>query len=171
MPTPVPIPRKASLRGVSYRRIALDDLAFLRRVYRSTRDEELKAIGWSEAQIETFIDMQFDAQHTHYQTHYAQAAWLIIEKEGAPCGRLYLDCWANEDRIVDIALLPQQRGQGIGSAILADLLHDAEARGQAVTIHVENNSPALRLYERLGFKSAGQDGVYRLLTWNKSNHL
>jgi ribosomal protein S18 acetylase RimI-like enzyme len=65
-------------------------------------------------------------------------------------------------RIVDIALLPEQRGKGIGTALLRDLLAEADGTGKRVTIHVERLNPALRLYERLGFRVA-EEGVYLFL--------
>ena len=68
-----------------------------------------------------------------------------------------------EIRIVDIALLPEHRGGGVGTALLRDLLAEADAAGKRVTIHVERFNPALRLYERLGFSVAEDKGVYLLL--------
>ena len=64
---------------------------------------------------------------------------------------------------MDIALLPEHRGNGVGSSLLRDLLAEADADGKRVTIHVERLNPALRLYERLGFSVAEDKGVYLLL--------
>jgi ribosomal protein S18 acetylase RimI-like enzyme len=69
----------------------------------------------------------------------------------------------SEIRIVDIALLPDYRGNGIGTALLRDLFSEADAAGKTVTIHVERFNPALRLYERLGFSVAEDKGVYLFL--------
>jgi ribosomal protein S18 acetylase RimI-like enzyme len=69
----------------------------------------------------------------------------------------------SEIRIVDIALLPDYRGNGIGTALLRDLFSEADAAGKTVTIHVERFNPALRLYERLGFALAEDKGVYLFL--------
>ena len=59
---------------------------------------------------------------------------------------------------MDIALLPEYRGRGIGTALLEELLVEADATGRRVTIHVERFNPARRLYERLGFVEAGDPG-------------
>jgi ribosomal protein S18 acetylase RimI-like enzyme len=158
---------RAGAAGLTLRPMTDADLPFLARLYASTRMEELAVVAdWSEAQKATFLQMQFDAQHAHYQQHYAGADFLVIEQAGEAIGRLYLARWAREHRIVDIALLPEQRGQGLGSALLQDLLDEAAAAGKAVTIHVEKFNPALRLYRRLGFAAVEDKGVYDLMRWS-----
>ena len=139
------------------------DLPFLVALYRSTREAELSVTPWSEAEKQVFIDMQFRAQHAHYRQHYPEALWMIIEARGKAVGRLYLSRWPREHRIVDIALVPAARGQGFGSAILADLVADAAAEGKPVSIHVEKTNPAMSLYRRLGFLPVEDKGVYELL--------
>jgi ribosomal protein S18 acetylase RimI-like enzyme len=84
----------------------------------------------------------------------------VIERNGQPIGRLYLDRRDDELRIVDIALLTEHRGGGIGNAILTDLIDEASGSGIPVRIHVERNNPALGLYRRLGFREIGDEGVY-----------
>jgi ribosomal protein S18 acetylase RimI-like enzyme len=107
--------------------------------------------------------MQFDAQDAWWREHYAQASFDVILVDGEPAGRLYVLRGESEIRIVDIALLPEQRGNGVGSSLLRDLLAEADAAGKSVTIHVERMNPALRLYERLGFAVAEDKGVYLFL--------
>lgn len=152
--------------GVVFRPMNPSDMAFLVTLYRSTREEEMATVPWNDEQKQSFISMQFEAQHTHYQKHYPDALWLIIEMDGQPCGRLYLEHWDNEIRIIDIALLPNTRGTGIGTAILRDLQDEARAAGKAIGIHVEKENPAMSLYHRLGFKAVEDKGVYDLMSWN-----
>lgn len=149
--------------AIELRPIAEADLAFLERVYASTREEELALTAWSDAQKRDFVAMQFAAQHRYYQEHYTRAAFCVVTRGGQPIGRLYLDCGANELRLVDIALLSESRGQGIGTAILGAVLREAERRGLPVRIHVEMFNPALRLYQRLGFRPVDTTGVYYLM--------
>jgi ribosomal protein S18 acetylase RimI-like enzyme len=145
---------------VTLRPIAADDMELLYRVYASTREEELAQVEWAEAQKEAFLRMQFDAQHQYYQENYPGARFQVILLGGEPAGRLYLDRRATEIRIVDIALLPEYRNRGLGSALLHDILAEGERAGLPVTIHVECFNPALRLYERLGFRKLEDRGVY-----------
>lgn len=145
---------------ITFKKIEETDLPFLRQVYKSTREDELKLVDWPETQKEQFIDQQFSAQHDYYQQVYNEATFEIILWKNQPAGRLYL--WESERqiRIVDIALLPQFRNKGIGSLILNQLIEKSEATSKIVSIHVECYNPALSLYNRLGFEQKDHTGVY-----------
>ncbi len=118
---------------------------------------------WDDAEKDAFLRMQFDAQDTWWRENYADTTYDVVEVDGEPAGRLYVHRGEREIRIVDIALLPEHRGSGIGTSLLHDLLAEADALGKSVTIHVERLNPALRLYERLGFALAEDKGVYLFL--------
>ena len=148
---------------IALRPVTDADLPLLERIYASTRTEELAQTGWDEAQKTAFLRFQFQAQHQHYATHYADAEFFVIERAGIPAGRLYLHWRPQELRIVDIALLPSQRGAGTGGALLRALLDLSQAHGRRVSIHVERSNPAQTLYHRLGFRKAGEHGIYDLM--------
>jgi GNAT superfamily N-acetyltransferase len=149
--------------GACLRPARPEDLPFLAEVYASTRSEELALTNWTDEQKTAFCQMQFEAQHRHYQQYYSGACFDVIEWEGRPVGRLYVARWEKEIRIVDIALLPQSRGKGIGSQFLLELQEEARAAGKTLSIHVEKFNPALRLYQRLGFKPVEDKGVCLLM--------
>jgi ribosomal protein S18 acetylase RimI-like enzyme len=132
-------------------------------VYASTRAEELAVVDWDDAQKETFLRAQFDAQDAWYREAYAQANFDVILADGEPAGRLYVHRGPTEIRIVDIALVPEHRGGGIGTSLVEELAAEADAAGKSLTIHVERMNPALRLYARLGFSVAEDKGVYLFL--------
>jgi ribosomal protein S18 acetylase RimI-like enzyme len=140
------------------------DRAFLAQVYATTRADELAILPWTEEQKAAFLAHQFEAQDAHYRTHYGDATFDVIEVAGEPAGRLYVHRGPREIRIVDIALTPPFRGRGLGTGVLRELIAEAEAGGRKLSIHVEMHNPARRLYERLGFRPAGDgDGVYLLM--------
>ena len=149
--------------AVTLRPIKDDDLDFLRKVYASTRLDELRQTSWSQQQINDFLAMQFEAQHQFYKEQFAEASFDIVEYDGKDAGRLYLDCREDEIRIVDIALLPEFRGRGLGTRLLNHVIRDAQQNQLSVRIHVEKNNPALTLYQRLGFKEIGDRGIYWLM--------
>jgi len=138
-------------------------MPMLEQIYASTRAEELAPTGWDDKQKADFLKFQFTAQHDHYQAHYPEAAWLLITLGATPVGRLYIEYWTRELRIIDIALLPRYRGRGWGAAILQDLMDDAAQAQRAVSIHVEKTNPAQRLYKALGFVKLEDKGVYDLM--------
>ena len=142
-----------------------EDEQFLRAVYAGTRAEELARVPWSDEQKRAFTEMQFAAQDAHYRRHYPGAQYSIIEVQGIPAGRLYVDRWKKEIRIIDIALLPEHRRAGIGTKLLRELQDEARMAGKALTIHVEKFNPALSLYQRLGFRQIEDKGVYLFLEW------
>lgn len=149
--------------GVTLRPATDADLPFLSRLYASTREEELAGVDWPQEQKDAFARQQFEAQHAWYREQYAGASFDVVEVDGEPAGRLYVDRWPREVRIVDISLLPQHRGRGVGSALLAALFAEADAAAKPVSVHVERFNPALRLYGRLGFAFREDKGVYLLL--------
>jgi ribosomal protein S18 acetylase RimI-like enzyme len=140
------------------------DRALLFEVYASTRTEELAVVPWAEPTKQAFLEQQFEAQDVHYRRHYPDASFEVIEVDGEPAGRLYVDRWDEEIRIIDIALLPGFRGRGIGAALLQELIDEAAGAGKRVSIHVERENRARTLYERLGFTVVADDGgVYVLM--------
>ena len=144
-------------------RVARDE-AFLRALYAAVRTPELAQVDWSSEQKLTFLSSQFDAQTKHYDDAYHAADFAIVERDGEAIGRLYVYDQAPDDvRIVDIALVPEACGQGIGGKLLHDVIAKASAAGKSVSIHVEQFNPALRLYRRLGFEQVGEFGVYYLM--------
>ncbi len=148
---------------ITTRPITDADLPLLERIYASTRTEELAIVPWTDAQKSEFLAMQFRAQHTDYQSRYPDASFRIIEMDGEPAGRLYVHHRVEEIRIIDISLLPEHRGHGIGSFLLESLIRESATCGTPLTIHVERQNPALHLYQRLGFTPIGETGVYLLM--------
>jgi len=154
-------------RGFALRPETEADVPFLRRLYISTRWEEMALVAdWTEAQKIAFLESQFAAQRSYYLVHYANAAFDVLEAQGVAAGRLYLDRQADTLLIVDIALLPQWCGRGIGTALLEAMFAEARLTGRGVTISVEKFNPAQRLYRRLGFREYAEDDVYWFMHWS-----
>ena len=138
----------------------------MRVLYGSTRQAELAVTDWSDAQKDAFLDHQFGAQTAHYRLHRPAAQWQIIVVAGADAGRLVLDQCSGDHRIVDITLHPDFRGRGIGTEVLRTLQSAAADAGCVLSIHVEHQNRARRLYERLGFHPVpGDSEVYQLMEW------
>jgi ribosomal protein S18 acetylase RimI-like enzyme len=154
---------------ISLRPITPEDKPFLCRLYASTREVELAVLPWSDSEKDAFLTMQFNAQHTYYQEQFNKADFLLVLFEHEPVGRIYIDRRQDEIRLVDIALLTQQRRKGIGSYLLNEVLAEGAAKNLPVRIHVEHNNPALILYSKLGFKHIDDTGVYFLMEWSPTN--
>jgi len=149
---------------ITLRQAGPEDRDFLCRVYAGTRERELAMLNWGEAEKQAFVQMQFDAQDRFYHEEFSGAEFSVIQCEGRPVGRLYVLQATHEIRIIDIALLADDRKRGIGTYLLDQILKKADSLGLLVTIHVERLNPALCLYRRLGFRDRDSgDGVYLLL--------
>ena len=100
---------------ITLRPIKPDDVSFLCYVYASTREDELAELPWSDSEKATFLKMQFEAQHTHYQEHFKQANFDLILLDGEPIGRLYLGRRKDEFRVIEHIAgerLPAGPGEG-----------------------------------------------------------
>lgn len=146
---------------------AADD-GFLRRVHASTRADELAPVPWPDEAKAAFLDQQFDAQATHYRAQYPGLEELVVVDGAEDVGRLSLHRGADELRVLDIALLPPFRRRGTGTAVLTGVLAEAAAAGVVVVLHVGSDSPARRLYARLGFVEVEQGPVHNRLEWRSA---
>ena len=144
------------------RTVNADDVAFLQEVYASTRADELTQLPWNEAQRSAFIRMQFTAQRQHYLKHYPNARQDLVLVDEQPIGRLYVNR-GSRIHVIDFTILPEHRGQGIGTSIMKSLIEEAEEARKSMSIYVESFNPSRRLFERLGFVEIESDGINLLL--------
>ncbi len=159
-------------RHINLRLFSEADIGFLKKVYFSTREEELKqVVDWTLEMKNIFLTQQFNAQHDYYQKNYVGASFWVVEYQKKEIGRLYYDEISTDGiRIIDIAILPEYQKKGIGTEILNGIFERAKAIEKPVTIHVESFNPAMNLYIRLGFQKISEtNGVYHLLQWNYKN--
>lgn len=152
--------------NVTLRPVESSDHEFLVAVYWSTRADELALVPWTTEQQELFVRAQFAAQQDHYGKHYPDGRHDIIMFDGRAVGRLYVARLDHEIRIVDITVLPAERNAGIGSYLIQQLLDEARHTAKVTRIYVETFNPSLRLFERLGFAPAEQNGFHLLMQWN-----
>lgn len=155
----------ATTDQVALRPVTDDDRDFLVGVYAAARAEELNQVVWAAGQRKAFVRMQFDAQDRQYRQLNPAGTFDVIEAGGRPAGRLYVDRRPGDIRIVDISLLPEFRGAGVGGQLIAQLMDEAAASGRKVSIHVEIHNRAAELYARLGFAVVAEHGVYRRMEW------
>jgi ribosomal protein S18 acetylase RimI-like enzyme len=167
----VPAPEASQLTPeVSVPAITLDpvlaaDEPFLYQTFASTRAEEMALTGWNAEQQETFLRMQYEAQRRSYLMQLPDAQYWVIRCDGSGVGRLIIDRTAEEIHVVDIALLPEFRKRGIGSALMEAIIKEASQAGKTVRLHVERFNPALRWYERLGFGVVNSGPIYLEMVW------
>ena len=160
--------------GVALRPATAADRPFLARLFRSVRWDELAPTGWPDQAKIDFLASQFDLQQRHYRLAFPEADFDVIEREGRAIGRLTLDRTTPDLYLVEISLLPEWRGRGVGGALIGLLQAEVRSgRAARIVLNVEGaNSGAQRLYQRLGFAKSPPTSPYPGLsiemTWSAS---
>jgi ribosomal protein S18 acetylase RimI-like enzyme len=152
-----------TLYGITRRRVTPDDRGFLLELYATTRAAELAQVPWTDDQKMAFVEMQFQAQTAGYSHAYPRAEHQMIVVDNVPAGRIYWSAEPGRLHILDITIAAVRRNTGIGSFVLREVFQEADRAGKNVTIYVESFNPSCRLFQRLGFQVAQQDGFQLLL--------
>jgi ribosomal protein S18 acetylase RimI-like enzyme len=151
--------------GLRLRPEQAGDESVLFEIYASTRKEELDLTGWDAATRQAFLNHQFSAMRAGYRSMFPQAAFSMILLGERPIGRQVVDRTPDEIRLVDIALLPEFCGRGLGGKLMRDLLLEAAEAKKPIRLQVVIRSRAKAFYTRLGFRPVGEPDVYETLEW------
>jgi ribosomal protein S18 acetylase RimI-like enzyme len=125
-----------------------DDHDFLYALNRTTLREYVEPIwGWHEEWQEEYFRKKFDPPKRQ-----------VIQVDGRDAGVLVVERHPDEVYLGLIELLPEFQRRGIGAAIINRLKAEAHANKLPLTLHVlRTNTPARRLYERLGFQVVAEE--------------
>jgi len=144
--------------AVERRTAAETDEPFLRDLYASTRPE---VADWPDELRAAFLAQQFEAQRTGWGATFPASRHDLLLLDGRPIGRVWVDWSATECLIVDLALLPEYRRQGIGTQVVEELLAQTDRAGVPARAHVERmNTPSFAFWTRLGFQEIGGDALF-----------
>lgn len=139
-----------------------DDESFLKELFFDVRSVEFTQFGFPMEQLKPMLAMQYNAQKQSYEAQYPNAEHSIIELNGEKIGRLLISRSEKNIMLVDIAILHNFRGKGIGSVLLDKLKAEAETVNLSV---YKTNFGAIRLYEKHGFAVTNDDGMYLEMEW------
>lgn len=139
------------------------DEAFLRRLIIATMAEELAAWAWPEAMRDQLLDMQYRIRRQGIAANYPTAERFLVIQGGEPVGWVVVSRSEVELHIIDLAILPDRRGCGIGTAVLSSLLVESDRCRVPARLHVNVTNRAVHLYERLGFVRTGGDEVQHIM--------
>ena len=154
------------LRAFGARAPVAADAPFLARLYASTRQDLLGTGRADPTLAASIMSMQQRLQMADYRERFPDAIYLILEDAGEAVARIVLDHGPRAVRLVDIALLPQARGRGTGSAVLRALQQWAADHHLPLTLSVHRSNPqARRLYLRLGFGIERAEAHADALRW------
>jgi len=146
--------------NLSSRPVRPEDSVFLLALFSSARKNELDSLNWDAGRRQAFLEMQFQAQQSHYQEHFPSRDHRIVLLDKHPIGMTDIARGKKEIRVLDIILKPENRNMGIGTTLMQDVLDAADKSGKAIRLYVEKFNPAFSLYRRLGFTIIGDTGVH-----------
>ena len=143
----------------------VQDEEFLRTLFAQT---DVMLQGFPRELQTALLDMQYRGREMTYSTQYPQAMnFMICLEDGTPVGRHLVERKSSAFRGIDLAILPQWQGRGIGTRVLEDLARESRHAGAELSLRVVKGNPALRLYLRLGFEIAAADEVAYEMVWKE----
>jgi ribosomal protein S18 acetylase RimI-like enzyme len=131
----------------------------------------LKPASTADLEIMTMMDhLCFDVPlepqktQTNDQPPQPRPGTQLITRNGQPIGKIHTTQSDDESYIAGFCMLPEYRGQGIGRAVLSQVVAQlvAEQRPNIVLEVATSNESALSLYKRQGFETSTAFDYYRL---------
>ena len=147
------------------RSVQPEDRSFLVELYKSSRGDDLRGLGWDEQRISEFLDMQYEAQQNFYDNDYRDATDELILLADKPIGRLMIESRPHEIRCIELALLPEYREHGLGTEIIQKLQEKARREKKPLRLQVIRFSRAVNLFDRLGFVRTSETGTHFQMEW------
>jgi ribosomal protein S18 acetylase RimI-like enzyme len=114
--------------------------------------EQLHAELWNPAIREPLLKMQIEGQRGAYAAEFPHADHGIIVLDERPVGRMIVNRGPEIHHLVDITILKQHRGAGIGTVLIRALCSEGDLVRKPVRLHVMVTNRAKTLYQRLGFR-------------------
>ncbi|MCB1860775.1 MAG: GNAT family N-acetyltransferase [Gammaproteobacteria bacterium] len=145
---------------ITLRPLVESDQPFVFRVFAGARARQFANTGLADDQLRQLMEMQHRAQQSQYRAQYPDADFDLVLVDELPAGYLYVHRGADRLVLLDIALLQDQCGRGIGGQLVSALIRESEQTGRPILAHVEKQNRAWRLWQRLGFRIVDDNGVY-----------
>jgi ribosomal protein S18 acetylase RimI-like enzyme len=142
---------------ISYRAALPEDYNFLFKLHKLT--------------MQTYIEDTFGKwddiwQEQYFRSHFDPTAILVIQLDGKDVGLLRVQERVEELFLVTLEILPQLQRQGIGTAVIGDLITLAKRQGKPIALQVlKSNILARNLYQRLGFGITGENETHYIMVY------
>ena len=151
--------------SLNLRQATSQDEAFLLELYKGSRGDDLRGLGWEEQRVGEFLDMQYEAQQRFHANEYKRAVDRIVLSDNEPVGRLMFESREHEIRCVDIAIAAAHRNRGMGAQLVRELQEEAKRQKKPLRLQVIRFSRAVPFFERLGFQRISETGTHFQMEW------
>lgn len=149
-------------RGISLCSVEASHIKFLFKVFKESRWDLEFINNLDEKQKADILFNQFCMEQGQLIQQYPNAECNIVLLNEEAIGRLYVNHGEKADRILEIGLLEEYRGLGIGRKIVTTVIENAKKAGKAVCLQVAwFNEGAYKFYERIGFVVIEENYVFR----------
>jgi GNAT superfamily N-acetyltransferase len=132
--------------NVAFRPADVSDFGYCERLYLAEMDYIIRA-----------LKLDPDTHVKSFRRQLVAAPVRIITLDGADVGWLQTTTDAGSYFLGQMFVEAPHQRRGIGTAVMNRLIAEASRAGQAMTLYVVKINPAKRLYERFGFRVAGED--------------
>jgi ribosomal protein S18 acetylase RimI-like enzyme len=137
-----------------------------RTVFYDAVQSHFETLRLPKAELNDLLEFQFQAQSLDYAKNYPLASNYVILSNSEPAGRLIISTEHNDLHLIDIAILTDFRNRGIGTKILEWLFEQSRQTKLPIRFYVEKINPAMRLYERLGFRVVADVTSHFQMQWS-----
>jgi ribosomal protein S18 acetylase RimI-like enzyme len=131
---------------ISFRPAEPGDFGYCARLYFAGMEQTIRDLN---------LDM--DAHIADFRRRWNVTEVRIITRSGGDIGWLQSRAEDNALFLAQLFVEPSLQRQGIGTAVMKQLLAEAARADQDVILGVVKTNPALRLYQRLGFRVMHED--------------
>ncbi|AEK61357.1 GNAT family N-acetyltransferase [Collimonas fungivorans] len=140
------------MQALEFRSATTADLPFLIALRHATMSEHLARVNAARDEASQLARVLAQFEHARIVAIGGQDAGL-------------LKAYREQDRwyIAQIQIAPQFQGQGLGRAIIENVLEQAAREQLPTALKVLTGNPARRLYEALGFKEISQEDAEHLM--------
>jgi ribosomal protein S18 acetylase RimI-like enzyme len=143
-----------------------DDEEFLFRLFSTVYGEKLQPVLLDAEEKNRLLGLMYQGFTQHYNSLAGASDDRLVLLDNQSIGRMILIQMREEIRLAELAILPQYRSRGIGSALVSQVQTESRMSKRPVRLQVARFDRVLRLYERLGFHRISAAGPYLHLEWS-----
>jgi ribosomal protein S18 acetylase RimI-like enzyme len=148
---------KEGLENIITKRIATAaDTEFVRELHRR---------AYHDVVVRQFGSWDDKIQEIFFNRVWIPEKFNILECNGAPCGVTSIYNKEHYIYVEELVILPEFQGQGIGSKVLEEVIHESNQTGTPVRLDVLKENQAQHLYRRVGFKDIDETNTHFVMEY------
>lgn len=150
---------------VKTRPVQADDEPFLKSLFATTEYERLPLAKLEPSLVKKILRTEFNGHHQYFDQVDCEKSDALLLVNGQPVGRLIVLQNQDEIRLADLALMPEVRNRGLGTALIESLQVQARLSNRPLRLTVMKDSRARNFYRRMGFYKCDETETHLLLEW------